>query len=454
MAKIISFRSGLLSVLFWSVISAAFIGPGTVTTAAAAGSGYGLDLLWSLVYATFACILLQEAAARITIASGYSLGEAIARQYAGSRSAGMIRTGLAGAVVFGCAAYQAGNILGAVTGLRMLLPVSPAAATVGIAAVCAVLLWLGNFRTLANFLGLVVGLMGVAFMGLAAQLPLSAGEVLAASVIPRFPEGSLLLVIGLIGTTIVPYNLFLASGIGQEQRLAEMRTGIGVAVAIGGLISVAILLVGTAVRGTFTYEALVAAITGIGGGWLVYLFGTGLFAAGFTSAITAPLAAAVTVQSLRRTARRDDARRDDAHRDWRYRLVWLGVLGVGFGFGIADVKPIPVIILAQGINGVLLPLVTVFLLLAVNDPGIVPAGYRNGPLANGLMLLLVGTTTLLGVTNLTKAAAAATGNDGTAGAGLIWYELAFSLAVAAFTGYLVRRRRQHKPASPAAGSHL
>jgi NRAMP (natural resistance-associated macrophage protein)-like metal ion transporter len=444
----------LLSVLFWSVISAAFIGPGTVTTAAAAGSGYGLDLLWSLVYATFACILLQEAAARITIASGYSLGEAIARQYAGSRSAGMIRTGLAGAVVFGCAAYQAGNILGAVTGLRMLLPVSPAAATVGIAAVCAVLLWLGNFRTLANFLGLVVGLMGVAFMGLAAQLPLSAGEVLAASVIPRFPEGSLLLVIGLIGTTIVPYNLFLASGIGQEQRLAEMRTGIGVAVAIGGLISVAILLVGTAVRGTFTYEALVAAITGIGGGWLVYLFGTGLFAAGFTSAITAPLAAAVTVQSLRRTARRDDARRDDAHRDWRYRLVWLGVLGVGFGFGIADVKPIPVIILAQGINGVLLPLVTVFLLLAVNDPGIVPAGYRNGPLANGLMLLLVGTTTLLGVTNLTKAAAAATGNDGTAGAGLIWYELAFSLAVAAFTGYLVRRRRQHKPASPAAGSHL
>jgi Mn2+/Fe2+ NRAMP family transporter len=126
----------------------------------------------------------------------------------------------------------------------------------------------------------------VAFIGLAAQLPLSAGEVLAAAVIPRFPEGSLLLVIGLIGTTIVPYNLFLASGIGQGQRLAEMRTGISVAVGIGGLISVAILLVGTAVPGTFSYEALLAAITGIGGGWLGYLFGIGLFAAGFTSAIT------------------------------------------------------------------------------------------------------------------------------------------------------------------------
>jgi hypothetical protein len=69
----------------------------------------------------------------------------------------MIRTGLAGAVVFGCAAYQAGNILGAVTGCGCCCPVSPAVATTGIAAGGAVLLWLGNFRTLANFLGLVVG---------------------------------------------------------------------------------------------------------------------------------------------------------------------------------------------------------------------------------------------------------------------------------------------------------
>jgi hypothetical protein len=104
-------------------------------------------------------------------------------------------------------------------------------------------------------------------------------------------------------------------------------------------------------------------------------------------------------------------------------------MGVGFGFGIADVKPIPVIILAQGINGVLLPLVTVFLLLAVNDPAIVPAGYRNGPLANGLMLLLVGTTTLLGLTNLTKAAAILS-SSGMGSPGLIWWELAFSGLVA------------------------
>ena len=74
----LSIKKGLLSILFWSVISAAFIGPGTVTTASAAGASFDLDLIWALVFATLACIVLQEAAARVTIGSGKTLGEAIA----------------------------------------------------------------------------------------------------------------------------------------------------------------------------------------------------------------------------------------------------------------------------------------------------------------------------------------------------------------------------------------
>ena len=66
--------SKVSSVILWSVISAAFIGPGTVTTAVTAGSVYQLDLMWAVVFATIACILLQEVSARITIASGLSLG--------------------------------------------------------------------------------------------------------------------------------------------------------------------------------------------------------------------------------------------------------------------------------------------------------------------------------------------------------------------------------------------
>jgi Mn2+/Fe2+ NRAMP family transporter len=271
------------------------------------------------------------------------------------------------------------------------------------------------------------------------QLPFSPGEVLAGAVIPRFPDGASLLVIGLIGTTIVPYNLFLASGIGQEQSVREMRTGIALAVGIGGLISAAILLVGTAVTGTFSYEALLEAITRIGGPWVTWLFGAGLFAAGFTSAVTAPLAAAITVQSMQ-----DQRVTPGPDNRWGYRAVWLGVLLVGFGFGLSDVKPIPIIITAQAINGVLLPMVSIFLILAVNDPVIIPARYLNPPFLNLLMLLLTTTTTLLGVTNLTKAAGAALEKNWGADAGLLVYQLIFSLLVACLTGYLILKRRRSK----------
>ena len=57
----------LLNVLFWSVISAAFIGPGTVTTASSAGATFGLQLAWALLFSTVACIVLQVPKQYLTI---------------------------------------------------------------------------------------------------------------------------------------------------------------------------------------------------------------------------------------------------------------------------------------------------------------------------------------------------------------------------------------------------
>jgi len=79
-------RKRISSILFWSIISAAFIGPGTVTTATQAGVYYNFQLLWALVFSTFATLLLQEASARLTIQTKLNLGEAIARQFEGKPS--------------------------------------------------------------------------------------------------------------------------------------------------------------------------------------------------------------------------------------------------------------------------------------------------------------------------------------------------------------------------------
>jgi len=219
------------------------------------------------------------------------------------------------------------------------------------------------------------------------------------------PAGSGLLVLGLIGTTVVPYNLFLGSGLARGQSLSELRFGLAVAVVLGGLISVGIVVVGAAVEGTFSFEALADVLVRRLGPWARRLFAVGLWAAGVSSAITSPLAAAITARSLFGEGRTDAW----SDRSWRFRAVWGAVLAAGAIFGLAGLKPIPAILLAQALNGVLLPLVTVFLWLVVNDRRLMGERGLNGTTANTLLGVVVVATTVLGLANVARAGAKASG---------------------------------------------
>ncbi len=229
----------LLNLLFWSVIAAAFIGPGTVTTAARAGSDFGFTLAWALLFSTIACLVLQEASARITVLTGKELGEAVQQRYSGPGPWRFAPAVMAAGVVLGCAAYEAGNLLGGVAGLRLVVDASPALLT-GICGVgAAALLATGNTRWIARSLGALVAVMGLAFLVTAVRLAPDAAALLSGLVIPRFPTGSTVLVLGLVGTTVVPYNLFLGSALARNHQLGEMRWGLALAVGGGGLISLA-----------------------------------------------------------------------------------------------------------------------------------------------------------------------------------------------------------------------
>ena len=100
----------LFNILLWSVIAAAFIGPGTVTTCARAGSDFGFALAWALLFSTVACIVLQEAAGRITVLTGHELGTAIRQRYAAPARLGWVPALLAAGIVLGCAAFQAARL--------------------------------------------------------------------------------------------------------------------------------------------------------------------------------------------------------------------------------------------------------------------------------------------------------------------------------------------------------
>jgi Mn2+/Fe2+ NRAMP family transporter len=400
----------LLAVLLASVIAAAFIGPGTVTTCARAGAEHRYALLWALLFSTVATLVLQEASGRLTVLTGLDLARALRRRSAGGAAAALMLVVVLGAIVVGCAAYQAGNVLGAVAGAELATGWPRPALTLAAGALAAALLVTGSPRRIALALSALVALMGVAFLVTAALLRPPAGEVAAGLLVPALPAGSGLLALGLVGTTVVPYNLFLMSGVARGQTLGELRFGLAVAIGLGGVISMGVLVVGAAVEGPFGYPAVAEVLAARLGPWAGALFAWGLCAAGLSSAVTAPLAAAITARGLFGGGSRgegDDPRWGD--RSWRYRAVWGGVLAVGVGFGLSGVRPVPAIVFAQAANGVLLPFAAIFLLLAVNDRRLMGERGLNGGVSNAAMAAVALVALVLGLSQLGRAAAGATG---------------------------------------------
>ncbi len=393
-------QNRISSVILWSVISAAFIGPGTVTTAVAAGSIYKLDLLWAVVFATIACILLQEVSARITIASGLSLGQAVMKKF-GGKNGFWINVFIGISVVLGCAAYEAGNILGAVSGLSLLFDGDGKVYTVLITLIAVFVLWSGKQKWISTLMTLLVAMMGIAFLVLALNIDFPISEIVISGVVPKIPIGAELITLGLVGTTIVPYNLFLGSGISKGQTVPLMRIGLTVSVIIGGLITAWILLAGTLVHDFSSFPILADEFrhkVGEVGAWAL---GIGLFAAGFSSAITSPYAASVIASNVLGAEKKSTVR-------W----IWGSVLLTGFLFGISGVKPIPVILIVQALNGLILPLVTAYLIIVVNDETIIPKEHRHASYYNLVLLLIFAAVLLIGLTSLDKSISASLGWKG------------------------------------------
>ncbi len=394
-----STKKRILNILFWSVISAAFIGPGTVTTAASSGASYGSALLWALLFSTLACLLLQEAAARISIVTGKNLGQSIADYFRTRSSKTLILLLVLGAILVGTAAYEMGNLLGAVEGIKLIFDIPSFLLVLIIGAVASTLLSISSLRIVSTILGMLVVIMGVGFLATAIMVKPSVTEIIKGIFIPSFPGAKAgMLVLALVGTTIVPYNLFLGSGLSKPgQSVNEMRFGLTIAIVLGGIFSMAVLIAGSAIAGEFSFESLSGVLQDRMGVAGKYLLGFGLFAAGFTSAVTAPLAAAVTLSSLFG----QDQPAKWGSKSWRFRITWIVILCTGIGFASLNIRPVPAIILAQALNGFLLPFVSIFLYVVIQK-----SLYKKSltsRLTNILMLIVIYITLIIGLNSAVKA---------------------------------------------------
>jgi Mn2+/Fe2+ NRAMP family transporter len=379
-------------------VAAAFIGPGTVTTATLAGARYGSALLWALGFSALATMLLQEMAARLGLVTGQGLGEAVRRRFRGGGRILAVAL-VVGAIGLGNAAYQTGNLLGGALGIEGALGGDLRLWAVLIGGVAALLLWSGNYKVVERTMVALVLIMSAAFVVTALMVLPSVEAPLAGLLVPSFPDPEALLVaVGLVGTTVVPYNLFLHAAAVSErwsgpEALGAARMDLILSIGVGGLVSMAILVTAAGTLASSGAEVTSAAdmaraLEPVLGSWAGVAFAVGLFAAGMTSAITAPLAAAYAVAGA--VGWPADLR------DRRLRGVWGAVLGAGVLLAILGIRPVPAIIFAQAANGILLPTIAVFLLIAVNDREWMGAR-ANGPLANVAGAVVVLVAALLGV---------------------------------------------------------
>ncbi len=386
------------------LVTAAFVGPGTITTASSAGASFGFALLWALLFSVIATIVLQEMAARLGLVTRAGLAEAL-RESFNSAWLGRIAVVLVVAAIgLGNAAYEAGNIAGAALALASVTSLGISTWSLLITVLAGALLLIGRYVLLERVLIALVLLMSAVFLATAWVASPDFGDILSGILRPSLPPGSTLVAIALIGTTVVPYNLFLHANAVREKwseevpldrAIQESRLDTGLSVGLGGLITLAILSTSAtaffATGRSFDGGSMSSQLAPLLGTWSGPVFAAGLFAGGMTSAITAPLAAAYAVCGALNWSSGLYAR--------PFRLVWAAVLLTGGLFATLGTKPIAAIIFAQAANGLLLPIVAIFLLVVMNRKDLL--GERiNGITANLLGGLVVTIAVGLGLTKL------------------------------------------------------
>ncbi|MFK8037148.1 MAG: Nramp family divalent metal transporter [Crocinitomicaceae bacterium] len=384
-----------------TLVAAAFIGPGTVTVCTISGASFGFTLLWAVLLSIVATIVLQEMAARLGLIYGHGLAEAVKSQVPNKWLKWAVVGLMLAAILIGNSAYEAGNISGGVLGLEIIWPNSEIIfgnirvnyLVLFLGALAFVILFIGNYKFLEKVLISLVLLMSLSFISAAILTNPNWLEVLKGLFIPNQPEGSLLTIIGLVGTTVVPYNLFLHSALIREKwtahtDLRKAQNDTIISIVLGGFVSMAIVISAAAINsGEITNGSdLAKGLVPLFGINAKYFLGAGLFAAGITSAITAPIAAAYVAKGCFGWTGNIKSR--------PFRFVWMLVLGIGVVTASLNFKSVEIIRFAQIANGLLLPIIAIFLWYILNQSKIV-GQHKNSIWQNILTAAIILITVIL-----------------------------------------------------------
>ena len=359
------------------LVAAAFIGPGTVTLCTLVGVRYEFDLLWAILLSIAAAIVLQGMAVLIGLIGQKSIIDVLRSEIKTPWIQKFILILIFSAILIGNTAYEAGNISGAALGIETLtgsliwktsffkLKILPL--FIGFSA--AFLLWIGTYKALERSLVFLVILISLSFLITAFATGPSVSQLFSGLFRFSTPKGSLLSIIGLVGTTIVPYNLFLHTELVREKWSSKAALPFAlkdmvIALILGGIISMSVIVTAAGVEVMEINNAadLALGLAPVFGEASKFLLSIGLFAAGITSSITAPLAAAYVVCGC--FGWKADLKSK------RFRRSWAFVIFIGTLLASTELKFILIIQFAQIANGILLPIIAATLLWIMNKESV------------------------------------------------------------------------------------
>ena len=391
-----------------ALIAAAFIGPGTVTVCSIAGNSFGYSLLWAIFTSLIIALILQEMSIRVGIISKKGLTELIKNETKNSYLKNILLVLIFTAIIIGNTAYEAGNISGAILGMESLtgnlvynfrdFNINLLSLIIG--SLAFLILFIGNYRLLEQILISIVVIMSFSFIISAIITKPDINKIIEGFIKLKTPQNSFLTILGLIGTTVVPYNIFLHSSLvkkkwNKPKDLKIAKIDLLIAIIMGGLISISIIITSASISSTSISNAadLALSLAPVYGSFSKFLISLGMISAGLTSAITAPLAASFVACGC--FGWRADLK------SLKFRSIWIIILIIGTIISSTGIKLILIIQFAQIANAILLPIIIFILYYVMNDKKIF-GSYSNSFFQNLIGVFIFFLTVYLSIRTISS----------------------------------------------------
>ena len=380
--------------------------PGGILTYSQAGAQFGYALLWTLIPTTIALIVIQEMAARMGAVTGKGLADLIREEFG-------FRATFFTMVVLGAADFA--NIVAEFSGLASGMSIF-SASKFWVVPVGAVIVWTvvvrGTYRPVERIL-VFFSLIYFSYIASAAFAHPDWKAALHYSVVPVFSRNSgyLLLLLGLVGTTITPWMQFylqasiVEKGIGKkEYPLSRLDVIVGCVitevVAFFIIVACAATLYTHNIRNITDAAQAAVALGPLTTEYASLLFAIGLINASLLSAAILPLATAYNICEGLGFESGVNKKFSEAPA-----FYWLYTLLIAAGAGVVLIPRLPlikVILFSQVANGILLPFVLIFMLKLVNREDVM-GEYRNSGFANfvawGTSIVMIALTLIMVATS-------------------------------------------------------